>query len=158
MSDMLVKLYELPDAMPVIRKLRESGIIVKGAIAPERRTVTEWVEKTFGTGWAGECEAAFSNHPVSCFIAESEGKIVGFACYDATYRDFFGPTGVDPAFRGRGIGKGLLLACLHAMAALGYAYAVIGDAGPQEYYRLLVNAVEIEGSHPEIYADMLKST
>jgi integration host factor subunit alpha len=30
----------------------------------------------------------------SCFIAVRDDRVVGFACHDATFRNFFGPTGV----------------------------------------------------------------
>ena len=46
-----------------------------------------------------------------------------------TAKAFFGPTGVDETYRGKGIGKALLLVCLHDMYAQGYAYGIIGDAG-----------------------------
>ena len=31
-----------------------------------------------------------------CFIATENGKLIGFACYDATAKGFFGPIGIDP--------------------------------------------------------------
>ena len=52
--------------------------------------------------------------------------MLGFACYDTTHKNFFGPTGVDAAKRGQGIGTALLLATLHAMREAGYMYAIIG--------------------------------
>ena len=81
--------------------------------------------------------------------------LAGFACYDATYRNFFGPTGVATDARGRGIGAALLLSCLHAMAGLGYGYAIIGGVGPAAFYEKAVGAVMIEGSKPGIYRDFL---
>lgn len=156
MPDMLVKLYELPPIEPVIEQQRSQGIEIRRALAPEKHVVVEWVRQTFSNGWASECDVAFSNHPVSCFIAIKEGRVIGFACYDATCKDFFGPTGVDPAFRGQNIGKALLLACLHAMAAQGYAYAIIGGAGPVDFYAKATGATIIEGSVPGIYRGMLK--
>lgn len=156
MPDMLVRLYDLPSPDAALQKLQAEGVVVKQAIAPEKNIVVPWVEKTFGPGWAGECEAAFSNHPVSCFVAAAEGKMCGFACYDATALDFFGPTGVDAAFRGKGAGRALLLCCLRAMAGKGYGYAIIGGAGPVEFYKKAANAVLIEDSAPGIYKDMLR--
>ena len=82
-------------------------------------------------------------------------EILGFACYDTTCRDFFGPTGVDESLRGKGAGAALLLACLHDMAAQGYGYAVIGGAGPVAFYEKVCGATVIEGSVPGIYKDML---
>jgi GNAT superfamily N-acetyltransferase len=156
MPDMLVKLYELPAAEPMLGKLREGGIDVRRALAPEMHTVVEWVRRTFGMGWGSECQVSFANQPISCFIATEEGKPVGFGCYDATCKDFFGPTGVAEEKRKKGIGKALLLACLHAMRAEGYGYAIIGGAGPVDFYAKAAGAVAIEGSQPGIYRGMLR--
>jgi hypothetical protein len=49
----------------------------------------------------------------------------------------------------------LLLATLHAMHAQGYAYAVIGAAGPIEFYRRFVSGTVIPGSWPGLYRGML---
>ena len=58
---------------------------------------------------------------------------------------------VMESYRRRGIGKGLLLACLHAMKTQNYAYAVIWYVGPAEFYARTVGAVPIEGSAPGFY-------
>jgi predicted N-acetyltransferase YhbS len=63
--------------------------------------------------------------------------------------------GVAGQTQGRGIGTALLLSCLHTMATLGYAYAIIGGVGPTEFYRKVVGAIEIAGSSPGIYRDRL---
>lgn len=157
MPDMLVKLYELPELTPLIDALRADGIDVRRSIAPEKHVVVAWVRQTFGNGWASETEAAFSNHPVSCWIAAHEGRCIGFGCYDATYRNFFGPTGVDETYRGKGIGRALLLGCLHDQRAQGYGYSVIGDPGPLDFYARSVNAIVIPDSSPGIYRGMLFS-
>lgn len=83
-------------------------------------------------------------------------NIVGFACYDSACKNFFGPIGIAGHARGRGIGKDLLLACLRAMAANGYAYAIIGKAHPAEFYARTVGAIEIDGSRPGFYPDPLR--
>lgn len=57
--------------------------------------------------------------------------------------------------RGKGIGKALLLAALHAQKAQGFAYAIIGGVGPAEYYAKTVGAIMIEGSQPGIYDGLL---
>jgi len=82
---------------------------------------------------------------------EGEAGLLGVACHDATCRNFFGPALVAPEQRGRGIGRALLLAALHAMRADGYGYAIIGWASSAEFYRRTVGAVPIEGSTPGIY-------
>jgi hypothetical protein len=102
-----------------------------------------------------ESGVAFGRSPVSCFIATAEGGLAGFACHECTCRDFFGPMGVAEPRRGAGIGRALFLSSLHAMASMGYAYAIIGGVGPAEFYAKTAGAVAIEGSTPGIYRDPL---
>ncbi|MGF6173360.1 GNAT family N-acetyltransferase [Ensifer sp. 4252] len=152
MADMLVRLYALP-AQP--RSPLSDGIGIHRAMAPERRLAVPWIEQTFGSGWAGEAEAAFAATPTRMHIAVFQDRIVGFACHDVTALGFFGPTGVDETMRGRGIGEALLRESLKAMRDAGYGYAIIGGVGPTEFYRRTVGAIEIPDSTPGIYADML---
>ena len=160
MADMLASLVDLPDIRPLIAKQREEGIVIRRAHTFELTPVREFILKHFGVGWADETSAGFANKPVTVFIAIDQtgqkSKIVGFAAYECTCRDFFGPTGVDPEYRGRGIGKALLLAALHGLRELGYAYAIIGGVGPSEFYKKCCGAIEIPNSTPGIYRDMLK--
>ena len=151
MTDLLVKLYSLPPpaAFPV-------GIDVRRAFAAEKQLVLDWIKSRFGQGWASECEAAFARLPVACFLAVRDREVLGFACYDATARGFFGPTGVAESERNHGIGAALLLAALHDMTAQGYAYAIIGAADSVEFYRKHVGATEIADSAPGFYRGMLK--
>ena len=153
--DMLVKLYDLPDSRASYARLREAGIDLRRALAPEKHKVIAWVRKTFSEGWASEAEVAFSREPVSCFIAIERGRLVGFACHDATCPNFFGPTGVETATRKKGMGAALLFACLEDMKQAGYGYAIIGGVGPAEFYAKTVGAVPIEGSEPGIYRGLL---
>nr|MDD6335398.1 GNAT family N-acetyltransferase [bacterium] len=159
MPDMLVKLYQLPPKAPFVEKLQKQGIAIRRPIGPENYAVIEWIANHFGGGWAGEAENAFFRSPKGLFIAveqvDGHSKMVGFACYDATAKGFFGPTGVQQDKRGRGIGAALLLAALEAMREEGYGYAVIGGAGPVDFYQKVCGATVIEGSEPGIYAGML---
>lgn len=156
MADLLVKLYELPDAREILVELKAGGIEIKRAIAPEKHLVSAWVEEKFSKGWASECEAAFSNAPCSCFIAVRDSKVIGFACYDAAARGFFGPIGVDEGARKSGLGKGLTLRTLEAMREAGYGYAIIGWAGVPEFFKKTAGATVIEGSVPGVYKNMIK--
>ncbi|MFV3128233.1 GNAT family N-acetyltransferase [Niveispirillum sp. KHB5.9] len=151
--DLLVKLYALPpgpDALP-------PGVTLRRAIAPEAPAILPWIEERFGAGWRAEAATALAACPARIHIALSAaGNLLGFACHDVTARGLFGPTGVDVEARGTGLGKALLLASLRAMAAAGYAYAVIGGAGPVEFYVKAVGAIPIEGSEPGLYRGMLR--
>jgi GNAT superfamily N-acetyltransferase len=151
---MLVRLYDLPSLEDALEVSARQGVAVRGALSPEKPQVVEWVQANFPV-WAAEAEAAFCRAPVSCFLAIRDRDLLGFACYDATCKNFFGPTGVLEEERGRGLGRALLLATLHAQRAQGYAYSIIGGVGPAEFYAKTVDAVPIEGSTPGVYAGTL---
>src|SRR5579884_1356500 len=156
MPDMLVDLLKLPPAEPLIADLRARGVIIRRAHPFEITPIREFIQAHFGTGWADEVTPCYSRQPVSLYIAIRDGKVIGFGAYEATRRDFFGPTGVAPAERGKGIGKALLLACLWGLREMGYAYGIIGGAGPTDFYEKTVGAQTIPNSVPGIYTDMLR--
>jgi GNAT superfamily N-acetyltransferase len=153
--DMLVKLYELPASDDMVSRLAEAGISIRRALPPEKHNVIAWIRGNFSEAWASEADVAFARQPVSCFIAVQDKCLLGFACHDTTCKNFFGPTGVDPQARGKGIGVALLLACLEAMRHQGYGYAIIGGVGPADFYTKTVGAIPIEGSRPGIYRGLL---
>jgi GNAT superfamily N-acetyltransferase len=157
MTDMLVKLYTLPPLAPALEKQRADGVDIRRPLGPEKHLVLNWIGQNFYPHWASEGDVAFARTPISCFIAVEQGQIIGFACYDTTCLNFFGPTGVGPAARGRGTGTALLLAALHAMHEQGYGYAIIGDVGPVDYYAKTVGAVVIADSTPGVYAGLMRS-
>jgi predicted N-acetyltransferase YhbS len=87
--------------------------------------------------------------------ATRDKQILGFACFDTTQRGFFGPTAVAEEARGLGLGKALLMKALEALREIGYAYAIIGGVGPREFYEKACGAIEIPGSDPGTYGDLL---
>lgn len=157
MKDMLVRLIELPDVSEIEKKLREKEkIVFRKAIAPEKHLVSEWVMEQFGAYWQSEVEVAFSRQPVSVWLAQRGNQILGFACYESTARNFFGPTGTLESERGKGIGKILLVKSLESLREMGYAYAIIGGVGPAEFYEKAVGAKAIDGSETSIYQHLLR--
>ena len=153
--DMLVNLYSLPESKPI------KGIQISRVLPPDNFRVLEWVKEQFGQGWQSESLSALAAQPSTCFIAQKNGKIVGFACYDATARGYFGPIGVDQSLRGTGIGRELLIRCLNGMREAGYGYAVIGWCNEAAgFYRKNVGAVPIENSDPAatVYGRMTRFT
>jgi predicted N-acetyltransferase YhbS len=156
MPDMLVPLLKLPPVEPLIDEMRAGGVIVRRAHPFELTPMRKFAEEHFSVQWADEISVGLANKPTSVYIAIRDGKIIGFGAYECTRRCFFGPTGVDPAERGKGIGKALLIACLWGLREMGYAYGIIGGAGPTEFYAKTVGAIPIPDSTPGIYADLLK--
>lgn len=155
MIDMLVRLYDLPDPTAIYQKIAAEGITLRRARAFEAHSVATFVQNHFSEKWVSEAQVALSRQPIACFIATREQQIVGFACYDTTQRGFFGPTGVAEDARNLGLGKALLFKSLQALLELGHAYAIIGGVGPKEFYAKVCGAIEIPGSDPGVYADLL---
>ena len=156
MPDMLVKLYDLPNVEPILAEVKASGIGIRRAMGLEKHLVCDWVRDNFDNPkWVSECDVAFSNKPIACYIAVEKENLIGFAVYDASSKGFFGPTGVLQQGRGQGIGKALLLAALEDMVHQGYGYAIIGAAGPVEFYQKTVGATIIEQSSPGVYRGSL---
>ena len=155
MPDMLVNLLKLPKEDALLAALAQEDIIIRRAMTPDQFRIQRWVTTLMGENAAGECAACFARTPVSLFIATHRDKIIGFACYHATAPDFFGPTSVDTAYRGKGIGKALLIRALRAMREEGFAYAIIGGVGPVHFYESAVHATLIPDSDPSIYEDYL---
>lgn len=153
MTDMLVKLYDLPDVK--FSDFVPAEIKIRKPLGTEKSMVVDWVKNNFEDIWGSEMDVAFSRSPFSCYIAQHDKELVGFACYDATALGYFGPTGVIESFQGKGIGKALLLASLLEMKLKGYGYAVIGWVGPQEFYQKAVGAIVIPDSAPGIWKDWL---
>ncbi|MBY3120531.1 MULTISPECIES: GNAT family N-acetyltransferase [Rhizobium] len=157
MPDLLVRLFST-ELHALKCKADDVGISIRPALPPELHLIVSWVRERFSENWASEVTVAFSRQPAACLIAVESGKLLGFACYDTTARGFFGPTGVDPDARGKGIGLALFSACLQTMKALGHAYAFIGDAGPVDFYAKTAGAIVIPAPDKGIYEGMLRST
>ena len=150
MPDMIVRLYDLPSLDDALDVTRDSGIEIRRPEPGEYETLVTWVDKLFPT-WLAELRTALAVSPPTCYAAFEGESPVGFAAFEVTCANFFGPMGVDPSHRGTGIGRALLLAALYAQRELGYAYAIIGGVGPAGYYENVVAAQLIDGSTPGIY-------
>jgi GNAT superfamily N-acetyltransferase len=155
-GDMLVQLLKLPAKEPLIEEQRAAGVIIKRANSFEISPVVEFVRSNWNQVWADEVSIAFTRQPVCVFIALRDGDVVGFAAYEATRRNFLGPMGVRESERGKGVGEVLLIAALHAMLEMGYAYAIIGGVGPVEFYAKACGATLIPDSAPGVYTDRIR--
>ena len=151
--DMLVPLYRIPESAPLIRTLAtDHRIIIRHPQTFDITPLRAFIETHFSPAWGDETAAAFRHMPPSCLIAIHETRIIGFAAYDVTRKAFFGPTGVDQAFRKKGIGTALLVRSMECLRDMGYGYAIIGWAGPTEFYSRAVGATLIPDSEPGVYA------
>jgi GNAT superfamily N-acetyltransferase len=151
MPDLLVNLLKLPAL-----ETPSTEFNVRRAQPFEITPVRTFVAKHFSQTWADEISVGFARQPISVYIATIDRQLVGFAAYECTRRNFFGPTGVVPEAQGKGIGKALLLASLWGLRERGYVYAIIGAVGPVRFYQKAVGAIIIPDSEPGIYTDFLK--
>ena len=158
-GDMLVNLSRLDYAAfnEYETKLLDSrGVKIIRPLSPSFNKVSEFVNEFFSDGWESQAKVAYYNKPASVFVAvDNEKKIAGFACYDATALGFFGPLGVRPDSRLGGVGAALVRRCMADMWEQGYGYAVIGAAGPIEFYQKTVRAIEIPDDKPSVYSRAL---
>jgi phosphoribosylglycinamide formyltransferase 1 len=99
---------------------------------PDERTLA-WIDQVFGGCWSSEASAG------STIVARRDGSPVGFAAFDSPGVRFawldglarepgigiFGPLGVAPAERNRGLGVALLRRALNALGERGFSRALI---------------------------------
>jgi N-acetylglutamate synthase-like GNAT family acetyltransferase len=137
--DMITHLgnYTFPDIdTHLIRKVTKS----------DSQGLIRFVETNFSYEWSQTIKEAFKIDEPPIYIAlNKEGDIIGFSTFDVyqNKKCYFGPMGVTVSNRIKGIGYSLLHYCLRDMKQIGYEYAIIGGAGPQEFYEKACNAVVI---------------
>ncbi len=158
MADMLVKLYNIPCSHDIEENLSKSGIRCKKALALNRSKIIAFVKTCAKDDYSDEVRAAFSNNPATCYIATREKELIGFACYEVTARNFFGPMAVLESERKKGVGGALLLRALESMRELGYAYAIIGwpTKSAVSFYKKCVDAILIDEKSSGVYKRMIE--
>lgn len=138
--DMMVSLrnYTSPEIAP-------SEITFRKAILEDEAFLKKFVEKEFGNGWLEAIENGFQVENIPIYLALQNGRIIGFACFDVVRKKkgLFGPMGTSVLNRIQGIGYTLLHYCLREMQEIGYECAIIGEAGPLEFYEKSCNAIII---------------
>lgn len=157
MADMLVKLFNISAPVKEEEIFFENGIRFKRALAPDRNKIIEYSKTCGGEDYSAEVQAAFANNPITCYIATKDKELIGFACFEATAKNFFGPMAVSSEYRKQGIGKMLLLKSLYSMQEMGYGYAIIGwpTKSAIPFYEKCVGATMIEDGSLGIYRRMI---
>ena len=162
MPDMLARLYDLPDGGPYHQRASAAGYTVRRAEPWDRERLRHFVKEHFNPLWAVEADRAFSQSPITAYVATKGTELAGFAVFECTRRGFFGPTGVREDLRGTGLGAALLFRCLESMREMGYAYAVIGGVaqtggrppGPAAFYEKVCGAFMIPGREVSVYGSL----
>ncbi|MGA3677231.1 GNAT family N-acetyltransferase [Lysinibacillus agricola] len=112
----------------------------------DQNKLIQFVENHFSQEWSDTINRAFLSTTPSIYVAfDNKGDLVGFAAFDVyqNKKCYFGPMGVAKSNRVKGIGYSLLHHCLKDMHDIGYEYAIIGGAGPIEFYERACHAVVI---------------
>lgn len=65
MTDMLVKLYALPDLAPVLAEQKTSGVGIRQAHPEEKRQIADWAREHINPNWAKGCEVALEQRPLA---------------------------------------------------------------------------------------------
>ena len=100
--------------------LAVQGIAVRRMDHEDEPVLRPWVHRKWGSSWATEACNGLRNSPVTTYVAVKDESLVGFATYDVmVLAGSFGPTGVEEAVRGLGLGKTLLFRCLGDMKQMG---------------------------------------
>ena len=155
--DLLVNLYDM-QCVHNHQKLKDNGIIIRRAMSPDKGKILDFIKTHYDEAWMYESEHAIMNTPNSCYIAIKDKEIVGFACYDATAKGYFGPIGIKPGQKGGGVGQSLLYETLLGMKEAGYGYAIIGWVDEAiGFYEKTLKIHQIPDSQPEntIYQNLV---
>ena len=123
-NDILIRLYGIADHSADFAALRARGIVIKKAMDVNASEIVDFVTRNFSAIWADEARFAILSR--NCFIAVDGTRLVGFACVQATAPEFFGPIGVLPDSRGKGVASALLHRAVLSMKDKGYKYMVAG--------------------------------
>ena len=147
MSDLLVPLYDLPG----FEGFKKDFWVGKPPPHYASR-ILSFIGDNFSEGWKAEAIPAFGSVPPTIITALEKvtDRIIGFCCWDCTAKGFLGPIGVHSDFRGKGIGRAVVISVLHSMREAGYSYGIIGDAGPVEFFRKICDVRIIDGSENRI--------
>lgn len=118
----------------IVRCARQ-GIEVRRAEERDRSAIVAWARREFA-GWEGELVACYRQAPISLWIAREGGEVLGFGAYDSNNVNtgHFGPTGLSPAARGKGLGALLTRLALRDQRRQGQTAAVIPWVGPIRFY------------------------
>lgn len=142
-ADMIVDLREFFATQRAEDSGESRDVNVRRAEEADRERLATFITAEFGERWARGMSVAYARKPTSSFVAIRDDEIIGFAFYDIAFLGYFGAMGVRETDRGCGVGARLLLLALGDMARKGYAYAIIGDVGPIDFYKKVCGAIVI---------------
>ena len=117
-----------------VAETKLNGVTIRKAKLGEKRRLMEWAAETFSPFWGSGISEAFKYDPPKLWVAEKNGKFLGFCMYSAAEPYGLGPIGVEPGSRKRGLGSILLFNSLSSMREEGQRMAVIGWTNQLFFY------------------------
>jgi mycothiol synthase len=122
-------------------RLALAGFVVRRLLPDDRNQFEAWLSEHWSPTWQYEAISSYENDPISTFVALAEDRICAFASYNTTtFEHVFGPTGTEPALRGKGLGRILFFRCMRDLQELGYQTAEICWVGPIAFYARVADA------------------
>ncbi|MDQ2991324.1 MAG: GNAT family N-acetyltransferase [Candidatus Eremiobacteraeota bacterium] len=135
-----------PDALAsALRGIESAGYRAARQHADGDEQLMPWIDEVFGGTWSSE---AYAGDSVIAYGQDGHAAFASYAAQDLEFRwlrgvgaeagvGIFGPFGVAPEHRKRGIGPHLLIAALASLREQGYERALIPAVGEErlvEYY------------------------
>ncbi len=112
-----------PEVLAREQALAAEGFTVRPVTSADLPDLMNFIARYFGWDWVRHAQEYLlelfgpGSDQVCFLVAMQNGRIAG---YCQQRRERFGPFGVDPALRGRGLGRVLLFHCLGEMLAKGF--------------------------------------
>jgi mycothiol synthase len=124
-----------------VHRLATEGYIIRRAESADRAAVLAFLRTCFPF-WEEEVLECFNNSPISLHICVRNGEVVGFSAYQGNNKSlpWFGPMGVMPTERAKGIGAIVCKLCLRDLALQGHKKSIIPWVGPVRFYSKVCNA------------------
>jgi ribosomal protein S18 acetylase RimI-like enzyme len=103
--------------------LAEEGYAIRPVVSADLPELMSFIARHFGWDWVRHAQDYLlelfgpGSDQICFLVATHQGQIVG---YCQQRRERFGPFGVDPALRSKGVGRVLLFHCLADMLAKGF--------------------------------------
>ena len=114
--------------------LLSAGFTLRRGTAEDAKALRGFCTDTGYGGWADETTLALADPLPGVHLCTQDGRITGFAAHGIVGPRHFGPMLTEKRYRGKGIGRVLLLRCLEDLSAAGLSWSEIVWTGPILFY------------------------
>lgn len=116
------------------RRPAPDGVTLRRALEPaDVEAVVGFCGEQFPR-WVPELARGAEHGCCHLAVDDATGEVLGFAAHSVNRAGWFGPTGVSPAARGRGVGAALLAACCRDLQIAELRECEIAWIGPVAFY------------------------